>query len=60
MCLYICKKYLPLKIININYLNECVMFELMINDKLCNLIALYRSPGESQDLFESSVQNSTP
>ena len=36
------------------------MFELMINDKLCNLIALYRSPGESQDLFESSVQNSTP
>ena len=47
------------------------MFELMVNDKLCNFVALYRSPGQSQDLFESfkgnlelnfksSVQNSTP
>ena len=71
MCLYICKRYLPLKIININFSNECVMFELMVNDKLCNFIALYRSPGQSQDLFESfkgnlelnsksSVENSTP
>ena len=38
------KSYSPLKTIDINYLNECVRFELMVGDKLCNFIALYRSP----------------
>ena len=52
VCIYY-KSYLPLRIININYLNECVRFELILGDKLCNFIALYRSPSQSQDLFES-------
>ena len=51
------KIYLPLRIININYLNECVRFELMVGDKLCNFIALYRSPSQSQDQFESFKEN---
>ena len=46
-----------LRIININYINECVRFELMIGDKLCNFIALYRPPSQSQDLFESFKEN---
>ena len=29
----------------------------MIGDKLCNFIALYRSPNQSQDLFESFKEN---
>ena len=48
VCIYY-KSYLPLRIININYLNECVRFELMVGDKLCNFTALYRSPSHSQD-----------
>ena len=52
VCIYY-KSYLPLRIIDINYLSECVRFELMVGDKLCNFIALYRSPSQSQDLFES-------
>ena len=48
VCIYY-KSYLPLRIININYLNECVRFELMVGDKLCNFAALYRSPSQSQD-----------
>ena len=51
------KSYLPLRIIDINYLNECVRFELMIGDKLCNFIALYRSSSHLQDLFESFKKN---
>ena len=51
-CIYY-KSCLPLRIIDFNYLNECVRFELMVADKLCNLIALYRSPSHSQDLFKS-------
>ena len=52
ICIY-CKSYLPLRNIDINYLNECVRFELMIDAKRCNFIAIYRSPSQSQDLFES-------
>ena len=51
-CIYY-KSYLPLRIIIINYLNKCVRFELMVGDKLCNFIALCRSPSQSQDQFES-------
>ena len=29
----------------------------MVGDKLCNFIALYRSPNQSQDLFESFKKN---
>ena len=55
-CIYY-KSYLPLRIIDINYLSEFVRFELMVGDKLCNFIALYRSPSQSQDLFESFKEN---
>ena len=52
-----CKSYLPLRIIDINYLNECVRFELMVGDKLCKFIELYRSPRQFQDQFESFKGN---
>ena len=56
VCIYY-KSYLSLRIIDINYLNECEMFELMVGEKLCNFIALYRSPSQSQDLLESFKEN---
>ena len=46
---------MPLRIIFINYLDECAWFEL--SDKLYNFIALYRSPGQSRDQFESFKEN---
>ena len=33
------------------------MFELMVLDKLCNFISLYKSPSQSQDLFISFKEN---
>ena len=48
------KNYLPLRVLNISYLKECLNFELKIGDKSCNFIALYRSPSQSQDDFEIS------
>ena len=33
------------------------MFELMVGEKLCNFIASYRSPSQSQDLLESFKEN---
>ena len=55
-CLYY-KNYLPLRVLNISYLKECLNFELKIGDKSCNFTALYRSPSQSQDDFETFSDN---
>ena len=51
------KSSLPLRVINIGYLHECLSFVLQIGDKICNFVALYRSPSQSQDDFETFVDN---
>ena len=52
VCVY-CKKCLPFRVLNIQYLHECINFELKIGDKLCNFVAaLYRSLSQTQDEFE--------
>ena len=56
---------MPIKRVFANYLNECVRFELIASDKLCNFIALYIPPSQLQESFkenlernlESAVQN---
>ena len=47
------KSYLPLRLLNINHLKECLNFELKIGDKSCNCVALYRSPSQFQDNFKT-------
>ena len=42
---------------DIQYLNEGINFELKIDDKLCTFAALYRSPRQSQDNFETFIDN---
>ena len=51
------KNFLPLKVIDIQYLQECINFEMKIGEKLCNFIVLYRSPSQSQDEFETFLNN---
>ena len=51
------KMYLPLKIKNIPFLQECINFEIKIKDKACNLTSLYCSPNQSLDDFESFIKN---
>ena len=48
---------LPIKDKNIHYLQECINFEIKIKDKQCNFITLYRLPNQSQDDFESFINN---
>ena len=44
---------LPLRILNISYLSECVTFEISIGKKICRFIHLYRSPSQTQDEFQT-------
>ena len=46
-----------LRVINIGYSHKCLSFELQIGDKICNFVALYRSPSQSQDDFETFADN---
>ena len=56
ICLYY-KTCLSLKVLDIQYLNECITFELKIGDKLCTFVTLYRSPSQSLDNFETFIDN---
>lgn len=49
------KNYLPLKIFNIQYLQECINFELMVGK--CIFISLYRSRSQTKDSFHSFREN---
>ena len=55
-CVYY-KNFLPLRVLDIQYLQECINFELKIGKKLCNFVALYRSPSQTQDEFEKFSGN---
>ena len=44
---------LPLRVLNISYLSECITFEISIGNKVCRFIHLYRSPSQTQDEFQT-------
>ena len=46
------KATLPLRVVNISNLNECINFEVSIAIKICCFINLYRSPSHTQDEFQ--------
>ena len=56
VCLYY-KNNLPLRVVNIYYLNECLTLELKVGDKICNFVVLYRFPSQSQDEFKTFSDN---
>ena len=51
------KTSLPLKLLDIKYLQECINLELIIGDNLCSFIILYRSPSQAHDDFENFMKN---
>ena len=46
------KSFLHLRVLNTQYLHECINTELKIGDKFCYIIDFYRSSSQSQDPFE--------
>ena len=56
VCIYY-NQSLALKILDIKYLKECINFQILIANKLCNFISLYRSPSEPTDIFDQVADN---
>ena len=56
VCVYY-KETLPIKMLDINYLQECISFDLKIGSKLCSIVSLYRSPSQTRDEFDKFLTN---
>ena len=46
-----------MKLIDINYLSESILFDLLIEPKICNCIFLYWSPRQTTDNFDSFLND---
>ena len=55
-CIYY-KKSLLLRIASVSYLSDCINFKIMIGNKICNFITLYRLPSQNQDNFPAFIDN---
>ena len=51
------KSYLPLKLIDVKYLDECINFELRVGEKICKFLFLYRSPSQNRHESENFLEN---
>ena len=51
------KNFLPLKLIDVNYLSESILFQLQLGSKICNFISFYRSPSQTADNFDSFLDS---
>ena len=56
VCIYF-RNSLPLKILNIHYLQESISFELQVGSKICKFLSLCRSPSQISDGFEKFTDN---
>ena len=54
VCIYY-KQPLAIKMWNIYYLHECICFDLKTGSKLCTIVSLYRSPNQSANEFDNSL-----
>ena len=48
---------LAFNILDIKYLQECIVFQVLIANKLCNFLSLYRSPSQPTDIFHQFADN---
>ena len=56
VCVYY-KSSLALRLIDVHYLQERLIFEILIGGKSCNFISLYRSLSQSSNSFEEFADN---
>ena len=53
----LCNKSLPLKVIDVSYLQECINSVVKISDKTRKFISLYRSPNQRKGELKNFIGN---
>ena len=56
ICIYY-KESLPIKVVNLNYLSECLVCEITFIRKQCFIVSLYRSPTQTATEFNNFLSN---
>ena len=56
VCIYF-KNDLPIKLLNIFQLSECLAIEVGYENMKCIIVTLYRSPSQNSDEFDSFLSN---
>ena len=56
ICIYY-KNFLPIRVTGACLLEEYITFHLIIRNKICSFVALYRSPSQSHDDFSTFSEN---
>ena len=56
VCIYY-RKFLPVKIINVNILNECLICELSFGSRRVYLVSIYRLPSQSSNKYDAFLLN---
>ena len=56
VCIYF-KNDLPIKLLNISQLSECLAIEVGYENTKCIIVTLYRSPSQNSDEFDSFLSN---
>ena len=46
-----------MKVIGIQFLNQCINLEIILGGKTCRFLCLYRSPSQTGDIFETFADN---
>ena len=46
-----------MKVLDIQFLNDCINFEIKIGGKVCSFVCLYRSPSPIRDILGSFTDN---
>ena len=52
ICIYY-ENCLPLKVTGVGLLEECIAFDLIISNKCCSFLSLYRPSSQFQDKFKT-------
>ena len=51
------KESLPVRVLDVQYLSECLLCEICLLNKKCYVITIYRSPSQNTEEFEEFLQN---
>ena len=56
VCIYY-RESLPIKVVDVSQLNECLLIEIICNNQKCFIVSLYCSPSQSNEQFDNFIEN---
>ena len=55
VCIYF-KEFLPIKVLNVTNLQECLVWEISLSGRRSYIVSLYQSPNQSSDEYDHFIK----